>query len=145
MYSLTDLQHEIEKTIERMEAQNEARLHPDWITQAVMNQHPDVDGGDADFYECCSRAEVRNQVRKRLNRYKASADLEIDTQITLEGFERLQKRYLVTEKGEQVAVRIESMATKQLQEKADELRAMGAGCYQHADEIDRYLARRDTA
>lgn len=145
MYSPADLQQEIEKVIEHMEAQNAARLHPDWITQAVMNRHPDVDGEDADFYQCCSRAEVRNQVRRRLNRYKATAEIEADPQTTLEGFERLQKRYLVAEKGEQVAVRIQLMTEQQLLEKAAELRSMGAGCYQHADEIDRYLSSRNVA
>ena len=139
MYSLSDLKQEIEQTIHSMESQS--RLHPEWITQAVMSRHSDLDGEDSDFYQCCTRAEVRSQVRKRLNQYKASADTGVDRQIVLEGFERLQKRYLIPENGEQVAIRIQDMTDAQLQAKADEYRAMGAGCFQHADEIDRYRAQ----
>ena len=139
MYSLSDLKQEIEQTIHAMESQS--RLHPEWITQAVMSKHSDVDGDDCDFYQCCARAEVRTQVRKRLSKYKADTDMAVDRQIVLEGFERLQKRYLVSENGEQVAIRIQDMTDAQLQAKADEYRAMGAGCFQHADEIDRYRAQ----
>lgn len=136
MYSLSDLKQEIEQTISAMESQS--RLHPEWITQAVMSKHSDVEGNDTDFYQCCARAEVRTQVRKRLSQYKASADTTVDRQIVLEGFERLQKRYLIAENGEQVAIRIQDMTEEQLQVKANEYRAMGVGCFQHADEIDRY-------
>ena len=44
-------------------------------------------------------------------------------------------------RSEQVAIRIQDMTDAQLQAKADEYRAMGAGCFQHADEIDRYRAQ----
>ena len=38
-------------------------------------------------------------------------------------------------------IHIQDMTDAQLQAKADEYRAMGAGCFQHADEIDRYRAQ----
>lgn len=141
MYTLSELTREIEKTIEYFETQNERRLHPDWITQSVIDSHPDIEGDDSDFYRCVSRAGIRDQVRQRLNRYKAKPEVEVDPQLVLEGFERLQKRYLITEDGEQVAIRIQDLSSIQRRAKASELRAMGAGCYQHADELDRYDAQ----
>lgn len=138
MYSLKDLTTEIEQVIEDFDARNERRLHPDWITTAVMDLHQDVSGDDADFYRIVSRAQVREAVRQRLNAYKAKPEIEPDRQSVLPGFERLQRRYLVNEDGEQVAVKVEMMSSAQRKAKAMELRAMGAGCFQHADELERF-------
>ncbi len=140
MYSATDLTREIEQAIEQFENASERRLHPEWITQSVMERHTAIDGDDCDFYRLTARGEVRNQVRLRLNRFKARPEMEADKQIVFEGFERLQKRYLVCEDGEQVAIRVQDMSSAQRRAKSTELRAMGAGCYQHADELDRYDA-----
>ena len=49
MYSLNDLSLEIDQVIEQMESA--PRLYPDWITQAVLNRHPPIDGADRD---CCT-------------------------------------------------------------------------------------------
>lgn len=76
---------------------------------------------------------------------KLSADVVPDAQLVLEGFERLQKEYLIEEDGAQVSVPIEEMSDAQLMEKHAELRAMGDGCYLHADEILRYVERRRAA
>lgn len=138
MYSLKDLTAEIEQVIEDFENHNERRLHPDWITTAVMNRHPDVEGADADFYRVMSRSQVREAVRQRLNAYKAKPEVEPDRQLVMQGFERLQLRYLVKEDGEWVAVKVEMMTTEQRKAKAAELRAMGRGCFQHADELERF-------
>ncbi len=136
MYSLSDLTTEIEHVIETMEG--EPRLHPDWIAQAVMQRHPCIEGEDREFYFMLARAHVRDQVRKRLNRYKAEPEIESDRQLVMEGFERLQKRYLIAEDGEWVAIRVQDMTRSQRLAKAHELRVMGAGCYQHARELERY-------
>lgn len=143
MFTTAQLTQEIEQVIRTLEDDNARALHPEWITQAVVNLHPDVDGADADFWRVVGRAEVRSQVRAKLNRYKVKPELQPDAQLVLEGFERLQQRYIVTEDGEQVAVRIQDMTPAQRRSKAAELRAMGAGCYQHADEMERYDAQVD--
>jgi len=145
MYSTADLTAEIELVIEQLEANHARKLHPDWITQAVMYRHTGIDGEDADFYQCVGRAHVREAVRQRLNRFRAKAEVEADKQLVLEGFERLQKRYLITEDGEQVAIRVQDMTSAQRKLKANELRTMGAGCYQHADELERYDAQATAA
>lgn len=145
MYSQTDLSREIDDVILDLESSGAPRLHPDWITQTVLDRHADIEGEDADFYLCVGRETVRAAVRKRLNRYKAEPSVKADEQIVLEGFERLQKHYLIDEDGTQVAVNINVMSDAQLASKALELRAMGEGCFQHADEIERYRAQRRQA
>lgn len=132
MYSLTELTAKIEQAIETMgEA---SHLHPDWITHVVMSQYTDIQGKDSDFYTIMARTYIRDQVRKRLNGYQAD-----DPQV-IEYFNRLQERYLLDDDGEQVAIRVQDMTRAQRLQKAAELRTMGAGCYQHADELERYDA-----
>lgn len=143
MYSTSDLSKEIDEEIARFD--HESVLRPDYITNAVMQRHPDIDGEDASFYAVLCRVEVRNQVGKHLGkRFNTTAEsqAERDAQLVLEGFERLQKRYLLADGEEIVAIRVEDMTSAQRRAKAAELRAMGAGCYQHADELDRYDAQR---
>jgi len=138
MYTFKDLTVEIEQVIADYEAKGERRLHPDWITQSVMDLHPNVDGEDADFYRIVSRAQVREAVRQRLNAYRAKPEVSPQLELVAPGYERLQRRYLINEDGEQVAVKVELMTSVQRLAKAAELRAMGAGCFQHADELERF-------
>lgn len=145
IYSTKDLIAEIAKKIEWLQRNNGHTLHPDWIANAVVTDHPDIRGEDSDFYVCCARSDVRNEVRRQLGKFKVKADKESDAQLVMEGFERLQKYYLVTMDEEQVAVRIELMTDEQLEEKEREYMAMGDGCYKHADEIRRYRERRQVA
>jgi hypothetical protein len=140
MFTPAQLTQEIEKVIERFEAEKSRALHPEWITQAVVDLHLSIEGADTDFWRLCGRAEIRNKVGARLNRYKIKPEVEADAQITLAGFERLQQRYQVTEDGEQVAIRIQDLTRAQRRAKWQELEAMGAGCYQHAEEMKRYDA-----
>lgn len=136
MYTLANLNAEIETLIEQMDGVS--RLRPDWITHTIMDQHKDIDGADSDFFRCVGREQVRDAVRARLSRYRVTPLLQPDPQMVFEGFNRLQQRYLVPEDGEQVAIRVEDMTGQQRRAKASELRAMGAGCYEHADELDRF-------
>lgn len=144
-YTSAQLTQEIEQVIAQFEAESARALHPEWITQAVVQRHPDVAGVDAEFWRVVGRAEVRAQVRNRLNRYRVKPEVEPDAQLVLAGFERLQQRYLVAEKGEQVAIRVQELTAAQMLAKERELRAMGAGCFQHADEMARFRASRASA
>lgn len=145
MYSLKELTAEVDVIIDRLQSEDAPRIHPDWITQEVMGAHQGIEGEDCDFYLCTGRAAVRDAVRARLNRFKASPEVETDRQLVLEGYERLQRHYLVNEDETQVAVHIEMLSDDQLLQKASEYRAMGKGCFEHANEIDRYLNTRRVA
>lgn len=141
MYSISQLNQEI-RTLVDARIQAKCAIHPDWITQEILNNHPDVDGDDSDFYLCVGKESVRSQVRQQINRFKLAPDkaLHVDRQLVLPGYERLQVFYLIESEGEQVAIPLVRLSGSQRKAKIAELRAMGDGCYQHADELERYDA-----
>ncbi len=139
MYSFHDLKKEIAKKIEWLQHNNGTEMHPTWITEAIMKDHPDVNGVDADFHLCASRHSVRQEVTKQIN--KVESDMP-ENQLKLEGFEYLQEWYVILRGEDRVAVRIENMSIAEGRQKAMEYRKMGDSCYAHANEIDRYFERR---
>lgn len=139
MYSLSQLTQEIRAVVDGRIRQKQI-IHPDWVTQEILNRHREIDGGDTDFYLCVGRETVRSQVRAQISRFKLAPEkaLNIDRQLVLPGYEHLQLFYLIETNGVQMAVPLEQMTRSQRKAKAAELRAMGDGCHQHADELDRY-------
>ena len=136
MYKITDIDTEIHNKVEWLEANNGAILHKDWLTQAVLSDHKDVFGEDADMATCCMRETVSIHVRTYFNKHKVGA--EVDPQLTLEGFDRLQKRYSLDRDGERVLVRVHDMLPEEIIAKAEEYEAMGKACIEHADELRRF-------
>ena len=145
MYTFSELTAEVQSVLESLD--DEPRWSAVWITQEVLNRHPDIDGNDSDFYVCMTRSSVRDHVRKHLNRYKLNPETQIhpDKQIVMAGFERLQKRYALTDGEDEVLIQTQTATDVQLLTKADELDRMGEGCHQHAQEIRRYVATRTRA
>jgi hypothetical protein len=145
MYSFTDLQREIGAKIESLVEQHGSELHPDWITHAILSDHPDVQGVDADFYTCCSRVSIRKEVREQINKID-SPDSKTNKQLSLDGFEHLQQFYVVRRDNEQVAVRIDNLTDTEIDLKAREYDSMGRTLLQHSDELLRYkeLRRAET-
>ena len=141
MYTMADLTREIAQELESLTSQR-ATLNRDWVVQAILSKHNDVAGEDEDFYRCASRKTVESAVRQQINRFDLRAEVTPDKQLVLEGFERLQRYYAFEDRGVQIAIPVEDMTDAQLGAKQAELIAMGAGCYQHADEIGRYRAQR---
>lgn len=139
MYSKNDLVNEIRAFTDGL-LKKGVSLHPNWITSEILKKHDDITGEDADFYLLASRESIRDEVRKQINRFKLSPEkaIDIDRQLVLEGCERLQVAYVIEVNGEAVAVPLKKMTSAQRQAKAAELRTMGAGCLQHADELERY-------
>lgn len=139
MYSISQLVKEIAEITDHLVKQGIA-LHPDWVTQKIQSNHQNIEGDDSDFYTCVSKETIRDQVRKRINKFKIKPEQnsDVDRQLVMPGFERLQLAYVIEMDGTQIAVPLRIMSSAQRRAKSAELRAMGAGCYQHADEIDRY-------
>lgn len=138
MYSMSDLRVEIQKMIDDADARGVPQLNPRWMTAAIIASHPKIEGGDADFYTTMAHEAVASAVRDVMNGYKLKPSLATDEQIRLPGFERLQKRYIVSVAGEQIAVRVQDLTSAQRAQKIVELRKMGDGCHQHADELERF-------
>lgn len=139
MYSLNDLKTEISAKINWLRENNGPELHPSWIAKAVMDDHSDVTGQDAEFHTCCSYALVRKEVTQQIN--KCEVDPTV-SQLTLEGFDHLQHYYVVKRGEERLAVRVDNLTDEELDEKAGEYDTMGRACMDHADEIRRYKAMR---
>ncbi len=137
MYELSNLTDEIERSIEELDLENVRALSPDLVTEMVIAGWGEIEGDCADRFICTAHALVRDRVRKRINRYKI-IELEPDDQQIMEGFERIQKRYNIEESGQRVAIRVQDMSSEQRLYKAAELRTMGMGCLQHAEELERY-------
>ena len=143
MYAYADLQREIGAKIEWLRDNNGPTLHPDWITQAVMGDHEDITGKDADFHLCCSRVSIRKEVREQINKLDLP-ETKTNRQLSLEGFEHLQQYYVVKRDHEQVAVRIDALTDSEIEVKAGEYDSMGRSLLQHADELRRYKDLRRT-
>lgn len=144
-YNAESLTAEIRAIISDLEQRNERKV-PDWITSAVLKKHPlpkSMPEDDADFALLCEHAHVRSTVGKVLGRPKLEVNAAPDPQLVLEGFEHLQKEYVVTaESGAKVSIPIEQISDDQLLEKADELDATSITLAAHAVEMRRYVAER---
>jgi hypothetical protein len=160
MYKMTDLiKDEIAPLIDH-KVKSGLRVEPNWVTQEIMAGRQEIEGCDRDFYLCLGKFAIRDQVRRRIDKFKLKPenqtddDSQIDRQLVLEGYKRVQRSYVfeepvmkdgkpvMDEDGKPVvmtvAIPIETMTTPQRIAKIKELRSMGAGCYLHADELERY-------
>lgn len=138
----TDLEREV-RTLIREKIDKGKPAMPEWLTKEIVNRHAGISGEDKAWYEVCAYAHVRNVVRRCVGRYKESPNLEADEQLLLgDGWRHIQKAYLINRKGKQVIVRVDKMTPPEIDAKIDELRAMGAGCFEHADELGRYKKAR---
>lgn len=146
MYSFADVQREIGAKIQHLMQTNGPVLHPDWMLHSLLADHPDVDGKDADFYKCCTKTTVLNEIRQQINRRKVNGDnSEESAQLVMPGFEFLQKHYVVHRDKEQCIVRIDLLTDEEIESKAQEREAMGRACFAHADELRRYRDLRKAA
>lgn len=142
MYTEAMIDKEIKKKVAWLEAQNGKELHKGWLINAVIQDHADINGEDADFAICCARLTIRSRVESYFRKIKENEKDPTDEQMIFPGYKRLQKRYIVDRDTELVAVSILDMTDEEIRSKAEEHRKMGAGHYEHADELMRFLMDR---
>lgn len=141
-YSQSDLTIEIKQIIEQGLATHVATA-ASFIAMAVVARHPLPSGwkGDhRDFAIVCIHNHVRSMVKDVLKTMKA-ADIG-DPQMTMEGFSRLQKAYIIERNKDLTVVPIEQCSDEELLAKAAELRSKIEGMAEHEDEIHRYIRQR---
>lgn len=112
---------------------------------AVISRHEQVEGEDKDFYLLCAWGHVRVVVRQVLRRYKGEPEVELDQQIVMPGFKRLQRGYLVERGKESMLVPTDQLKNEELDAKAKEYDQMAEGCRLHALELRRYMMQRRSA
>ena len=134
---------DVSRVLTEMEQEGVRAISPDVVTMSVIDSFGVHEQQDA-RYQDAMVDHVRRTVTSMFNRYKVQAetDDQVDTQLVLPGYERLQQRYLIHEDGQSFAVRTDELTDEQLMVKQAELRNMGAGCFLHADEIQRYIDER---
>ena len=139
-YKLRDLDNEIAAKVDGM---SDAIISKTELVMGILGDHDDISGEDADFALCAANEMVKSRVERYWRTLKAAdEDDEGSEQLLMEGFEHLQRRYILPRGDEAVAVPVRVMTDEELIAKADEHRRMGAGHFAHADELDRYRSER---
>lgn len=112
-----------------------------WLVQEIVGRYPDVDGDDVDMYLLCAVGHVTATARRVLRPY--TAEDETPGQDPLPGFARIQRGYMVERDGDRVLVKTQHLTPSELRAKAKEYRALGQGCAEHADELERLADDRE--
>jgi len=118
-----------------------------WIAHGICNSHSDGlnSSEDAEFWRWCGYTETRDQVRRCINSRAGDKAETNDRQYRLPGYDHLQSYYVVQRGGVDVGVPVTSLSDAEIEEKSSLFRSMGAACYAHADELDRFRRLRRTA
>lgn len=139
------LQHEISEKIDAMAA-TDVKLHPSWISHAICQDHElglAPESEDADFWRHAGHRTVRAEVGQYLRKlYGISAEGAAERQLTLDGFDHIQTRYIVNREGDEVAIPTPELTDGELDGIEARLRAMSDALGVHADEIARYKRER---
>lgn len=118
-----------------------------WIAHQICERHaPGLgDGEDADFWRHCGYADCRREVTRCINRRAGDRPESDPGQLTLPGYEHLHAYYVVDRDGQEVGVPVHDMTAPELESKVRHYRKMGAACFAHANEIERYMESRASA
>ncbi len=115
-------------------------INPNNITAKICADHKDELTDNADFSTYNIHANVRNVVGKMISQKFNDKKNNIDeNQLVMEGFEQLQKYYIVNRGKIDLAIPIDEMTTSEVNERAEKLRKIGASYYKHADELELYF------
>ncbi len=137
---------DVRDIIHGFEQQHADIIRPDIVSIKVMEGYGEISGKETDVFILATYSHVRKTVRQAFNkRYNKPEDAPEDGTLLLEGFERLQRWYLVAEDKDAIARHIEDLSVKQLLTKADEYDKMAVGCALHADELRRYADTKQMA
>lgn len=113
----------------------------DWLTTEILAEMSDIEGDDADFHRACAIIVVKGIVRSVIGKYDKVSS-EVGDQLTLEGFDHLQKAYTVKRKNMIVLVPIDQLTDIEIDDRAMEYDKMATGCRAHAKELRAYSTNR---
>ena len=112
-----------------------------WAVQELINSQGDISGDGVEFYALCAREHIYRVVKRAVDKYENSNSKDHD-QLTLEGYECLQKAYTVERDNERKLVPVHLISDEELLARAAEFRRQVDGLKKHAEEIEKYIARR---
>jgi hypothetical protein len=144
MYSSRQLTAEVQDSIADLITADAKIVSAKALARDILAKHESIAGEDVEFYAFCSLEYLEDCVRLAFNRYKLKPESEArpDPQMLLPGFERLQRYYSIERDGDHRLVPIDELTPEEQSAKVAELRAMGRGCFEHADELERYTGRK---
>ncbi len=122
--------------------ENKCIVHPVSVTQEIIDSHGEIYGTDADWYRYCAFERVRGLVREAIRRLKVQPREDPDPQLTFPGWKHLQRSYSVKRGGVEQGIPIEKLTLEEINAKCQMLKRMGDGCFEHADELERYRQER---
>ncbi len=115
---------------------------PAWVTHEIVSRYPEPECDGSDFYLLCAYEHTYNTVTKIVRRYKG----DDDGQGHLSGFDpsfpKVHKAYVITRNGEQLTVPVMLMSIEEAEAKAQEIEAMGRGCFEHASQLRAFASER---
>lgn len=130
---LSQMVHEIAES-------NGSIVIKNWLITGVFNRLSHEGQSDADVF--CRTVAVTKACEEYFRNIKAT-DCDIDEQLIFDGFERLQKRYLITRDDEVCAIYSEDITDDEfLMQVVHRLESQIAGSQLHIEEIMRYLDER---
>lgn len=111
-----------------------------WVAHAICSKHRDgiVQGEHSEFWQYCGYEECRDLVRRCINKRAGDKPEHEGPQLSLPGYQRLQSYYIVRREGEDVGVSVYELTDEELDDKEATYRALGEGCFAHANEINRF-------
>jgi hypothetical protein len=139
----SELLAEIQTLIDQVITANREE-DPAWFIQRIVARHRGIRGKDKPFYVLCAYEHVHDTVRSALRQYHSPPEEDGQRpQLLLPGFKRVQRAYLIERKGTRKLVPTALMTPAELRTKAKEYREIGAGCREHALELDRLADDRE--
>lgn len=133
---------DVDEAVNNLLSSNVRPISKSVVTEAIVKKWFDIEGEPGDRWLCAAHDSIQRAVGQAMNSEKAAEETSEDSQLVMEGFERLQKRYVIEREGERQYVLTTELSDEELAEKAEEHRRLGRGNFQHADEIERYIEER---
>lgn len=116
----------------------------EWITDRFLASRGEIYGEGEPVYRYCTRAHLSVIAKKVVRKYEVEARAVQDEDVSLPGFEHLQRAYTVTRSEKIVLVPIQRLTDAELLIRAEEYDQMAQGCISHANEIRRFVKARAT-
>jgi len=117
-------------------------INPNSVTSEICENHSDELLDDAPFSTFNNYSNVRREVRKVMSKKLDIDHLNIDSQLTIEGFKYVQKYYSIERNNDYVGVPVDQLTKTEIHEKADQLNKMGRACLRHSTELQKYYLKR---